>query len=392
MPSFADLHGFHRSEVTLANWRTRPYSTWAFAHVGELIPSARIAARGAHRPETPGIGWDILDEKVDLDLGAETVGAFLDRSQTDRLLVWREGRVVVDWHAAHTAPGLPHIVFSVTKSVTGLLCGVAQDLGLLDPARAVGDYLPETRGGAYGDCPVRHVLDMRVSLDFAEDYADTTGPYARYRRAVLWNEPSPTHPPEGLAPFLTGIGKGPGPHGGHFAYRSPNSDLLGVLLERVTGQRYTDFSATQIWQPMGGADDAFVTVDAFGTPRAAGGLSCTARDLARIGGLMLDPGEVLSRRWVDTVWAAGDRDAWNTGDFSAYVSGGSYRDQWYRLPPPADALAGLGIHGQFLYIHRPTRCVIVKMGSQSQPQDESQEGPNLRFMEQLARLAVPAGR
>ena len=72
-------------------------------------------------------------------------------------------------------------------------------------------------------------------------------------------------------------------------------------------------------------------------------MSCTARDLARIGGLMLDPGEVLSRRWVDTVWAAGDRDAWNTGDFSAYVPGGSYRDQWYRLPPPADALAGLGI-------------------------------------------------
>ena len=392
MPSFVDTHGFDRTKVTLANWRSRPYSTWSFSHVGELIPSARIAARGGNRKDTGRVGWDILDENVRLDLGDETVGAFLDRSQTDSLLVCRGGRILVDWHAAHAAPDLPHIVFSVTKSVTGLLCGLAQDMGLLDPAREVGHYLPETRSGAYGDCPVRHVLDMRVSLDFAEDYEDATGLYARYRRAVLWNEPSPAHPPEGLASFLTAIGKGREAHGGAFAYRSPNSDLLGLLLERVTGRRYADFAATELWQPMGGADDAFVTVDAFGTARAAGGLSCTARDLARIGQLMLEPGEIISGRWTDTVWTGGDRTAWDRGDFSTYVAGGSYRDQWYRLPGPVDALAGLGIHGQFLYIHRPTRCVIVKLGSQNLPQDQRLEDPNLRFLDQLARLAASAER
>ncbi len=392
MPSFADTHGCDRAAVTLANWRLRPYSTWSFTHVGELVPSARIAAGSAGRPDTPRAGWDLLDEEVHLDRGAETVGAFLDRSQTDRLLLVHAGRTLIDWHAAHTAPGLPHIVFSVTKSVTGLMCGLAQDLGLLDPTREVGHYLPETRPGAYGDCPVQHVLDMRVSLDFTEDYHDTTGTYARYRRAVLWNAPSQAHSPEGLAPFLAALEKGAAPHGGPFAYRSPNSDLLGLLLEQVSGLRYADFAATQLWHPMGAADDAFVTVDAFGTPRGAGGLSCTARDLARIGQLMLDPGTILPERWLASVWNGGDRVAWDKGDFATYVPGRSYRNQWYRLPPPVDALAALGIHGQFLYIHRPTGCIIVKMGSQDLPQDPGLESPNLRFLDQLARLAVPAGR
>lgn len=323
MPSFSDIHGFDRTEVSLANWRSRPYSVWSFTHIGELIPSARIAARSGDRQDGPRAGQDLLDEEVNLDRGAETVGAFLDRSQTDRLLLLHEGRTLIDWHAAHNAPRLPHIVFSVTKSITGLMCGLAQDMGLLDTHREVGYYLLETRSGAYGDCPVQHVLDMRVSLDFTEDYQDTTGAFARYRSAVLWNAPSQAHPPEGLAPFLATLGKGTEPHGGRFAYRSPNSDLLGLLLERVVGLRYSEFVATRLWYPMGGVDDAFVTVDAFGSPRGAGGLSCTARDLARIGQLMLEPGAILPERWLATVWNGGDRVAWDKGDFASDISGGS---------------------------------------------------------------------
>jgi CubicO group peptidase (beta-lactamase class C family) len=133
--------------------------------------------------------------------------------------------------APHADAALPHIVFSVTKSVTGLLCGVAQAMGLLDPARMVGDYLPATRAGAYGDSPVRHLLDMRVGLDLAEAYLDTGGDYARYRRAVLWNPPDPTQPVEGLAAFLNSVRSNGAPHGGPFAYQSPNSDMVPVLVE-----------------------------------------------------------------------------------------------------------------------------------------------------------------
>jgi len=385
MPSITETHGFARGDVHLGNWRTQPYSTWAFSHVNELVPVARIATQNVQRSGQDPVGDDILNETITLSHGPETVGAFLTRSQTDILLVQRHGRTLASWHAPTCDPALPHIVFSVTKSVTGMLCGIAQDMGLLDPKRTVGHYLPETRGGAYGDCSVRHVLDMRVSIDFQEEYLDTQSDYARYRRAMLWNPASPDHPTEGLAHLLAGLQKGAAPHGGAFAYQSPNSDILGLLLERVTGDSYADFATRMLWQPMGAQDDAFVTVDAFGTPRGAGGLLCTAEDLARLGGLMLDPDDLLPKAWLAATWAGGDHAAWDQGDFHDFIKGGSYVNQWYQLGQPHDALAAIGIHGQFLYVDRSSATIIVKLGSQKLPQDDSLDCENIMFLQQLIR-------
>jgi CubicO group peptidase (beta-lactamase class C family) len=375
---------FSPADVTIANWRMRPYNTWAFSHVAEVVPSDRIAAIPATPADAVVNDPAFLSESVVLDKGRETVLSFLSRSQSDVLLVQRNGRTIAEWSARHAMPWRPHIVFSVTKSVTGLLCGIAQDMGILDTGRPVGDYLPETRVGAYGDCPVRHLLDMRVSLDLEEAYLDPTSDFARYRRAVLWNPPDPSQPTEGLADFLNGVKKRSVPHGGAFAYQSPNSDMLGLLLEHVTGDGYAALASRSLWQPMGALDDAFITVDRFGTARAAGGLSCRAHDLARIGALMLEPNDILSERWLAETWKGGDRNAWDMGDFRDFIPGGAYTNQWYLLPPPADALMAMGIHGQFLYIHRPTRTVIVKMGSQNLPQDDRLDHPNLSFLHQLA--------
>lgn len=381
------MTAFRRAEVHLGNWRTRPFSTWAFSHVTEIVPAARIRA-GVAQPAAPHPkDPDFLAATVTLDRGRESVRSFLTRSDTDLLLVQRDGRMLGHWQAPHGDLALPHIVFSVTKSVTGLLCGLAQAMGLLDPARMVGEYLPDTRAGAYGDCPVRHLLDMRVGLDLAEAYLDPDSDYARYRRAMLWNPPDPTQPVEGLAAFLNSVRSNGAPHGGPFAYQSPNSDMLALVLDHVTGG-LAEFATRHLWQPMRAADDAWITVDAFGAPRGAGGLCATARDMGRLGALLLDPGDVVPEWWVAQTWAGGDRDAWDSGAFHDFIPGGSYVNQWYRLPPPADALMAMGIHGQFVYVHRPTRTVIVKLGSQALPDDDALDGPNLQFLHQLAVLTA----
>src|SRR2546429_6960482 len=60
------------------------------------------------------------------------------------------------------------------------------------------------------------------------------------------------------------------PHGETFRYRSPNSDLLGILLERASGLRFTDLLRDKLWRPLGAASDASVAVDMEGTARTAG--------------------------------------------------------------------------------------------------------------------------
>ena len=83
--------------------------------------------------------------------------------------------------------------------------------------------------------------------------------------------------------FLASLKKGQGSHGAPFRYRSPNSDLLGIVVERASGRRYADLMSERLWMPMGAKADALVTVDSEGTARAAGGVSVAARDLARVG-------------------------------------------------------------------------------------------------------------
>ena len=92
----------------------------------------------------------------------------------------------MEWYNRHYDGSSSHILFSVSKSLTGAMTGILVEKGLLDPESPVTDYVPEVADSAYGNCTVRHVLDMTVSSSFTEEYVDLSGEYGRYRRATLW--------------------------------------------------------------------------------------------------------------------------------------------------------------------------------------------------------------
>ncbi|HVK90959.1 MAG TPA: serine hydrolase, partial [Mycoplana sp.] len=300
--TFKDRHGFPRSDVTLSNWRTAPYSRWAFQNVRDLVPSAEIRAARPER-ELASDHAAFLQTRIETGIdGASTVKDFLDYAHTDGFVVLRDGKIAAEHYAPHADMNAPHVIFSVSKSMTAIVSGILEHEGAIDPDRLVTHYLPEAAGSAYGTCSYRDVLDMRVSLDFEEAYLDPLGAFARYRRATLWNPPESGTPVETLASFLTTLPKAQPAHGGPFFYASPNSDLLGVIIERVTGQRFPDLMSELLWQPMGARNDAYVTVDAIGTPRCAGGICMTARDLARVGELLRTGGAANGRQIVPEAW------------------------------------------------------------------------------------------
>ena len=388
MQSFRDRNGFDRDSVTLANWRTSPYSRWAFAHAGEMIPSTRIGGAGAD-PLSRATAGGIPKEHFDCVGFSGDLRGFLSHSQSDALLVAKAGRLVMEWWADHAYPNRPHLLFSVTKSVAGMVAGILQDAGELDVARCVGDYLPKARRGAYGDCPLQSLLDMRVSLDFSESYLDRAGDYARYRRAMLWNPPEPDMAPENLAEMVVSIRKGTEAHGGAFHYQSPNSDVLGVVIEAAAGARFSDLVSELIWRPMGARGDAEITVDAAGHPRTAGGMSALAEDLLRLGLLMnAGGGGLVSDRWVEDLRTGGDDAAWAMGNYHDYIVGGRYRNQWYMWPRPSRTVAAIGIHGQYLWACPERDVVIVKLGSQALPQDDAMDDANIAFLPWLADLVA----
>lgn len=388
--TFKDQNGFARSDVTLANWRSFPYSRWAFQNVRDLVPSAEIRAARPERETALG-SEAFLSTRIDTGVeGASTVKEFLDYAQTDGFVVMRDGRVVAEHYAPHSDVNAKHIIFSISKSMTAIISGILEHQGVIDPDKLVSHYLPEAGGSAYGTCSYRDVLDMRVSLDFEEAYLDPLGAFARYRRSTLWNPPDPSAATETLASFLLTLPKAARPHGGPFFYASPNSDLLGLVIERVTGRRFADLMSELLWQPMGAKNDAYITVDAIGTPRTAGGISMTARDLARVGELLRTGGaangrQIVPESWIADMTTAGDHEAWIAG-LNTMLSNGRYRSQWYQTGDADGAYCGIGIHGQWLYVDPSTKTVIVKLSSQPNPLDDELKQDNFAFYRTISDM------
>ncbi|TGT75120.1 class C beta-lactamase-related serine hydrolase [bacterium M00.F.Ca.ET.159.01.1.1] len=386
--AFETRYGFARKGVRLDNWRLRPFSQWSFQNVGELVPSAHVAAAPRGEEQAKSLGA-LLSEKISLAAGSETVESFLKRSDTDGLTILKGGKLVGDWSAANMAFGQRHIVFSISKSVTAILAGILEGEGLFDPNAPVTKYIPEAKGSAYGDASVRHVLDMTVSLDFEEAYLDPESAFARYRRATLWN---PGGGSEGLTAFLMTIQRLAEPHGQTYRYRSPNSDMLGILVERASGMRVTELLREKLWLPLGAASEMSVTVDMEGTARTAGGMSMTPRDLARIGEMMRQGGTANGRRivpeaWVrDTVATGGSHEAWQRGTMVFLFPKGRYRNKWYQTGHDSGAFGGIGIHGQWLYVNPKTEVVIAKMSSQPEPVDDKLDVDIVAFLEALSQM------
>jgi CubicO group peptidase (beta-lactamase class C family) len=107
-------------------------------------------------------------------------------------------------------------------------------------------------------------------------------------------------------------------HGGDHTYLSPNSDMLGIVLERISGERFPDLCSRLLWQPLGATADAFITVDPEGAPRTAGGVSCRPHDLLALGQMLVNGGNangsrIVSERWIADMQANGDSAAWARG-------------------------------------------------------------------------------
>ena len=366
-----------RSQVTLENWRLAPFNSWAFHHVRELIPSADIPhdPDGVRALKAAPQNLDRL--AVQMPNGeATTFGQFLGDSCTDGIVILHKGAVVFEQYANGMTARSPHILMSVSKSMLGLVAGVLAGRGELDVERPVTDYVPEVAETAYAGATVRHLLDMRTGVVFDENYLATSGPIIEYRKSTGWNPLSPGEAPSDLRSFYRHLDEADRPHGGRFHYISVNTDLLGWVVERAAGRRFADLMSELIWQPMGAADSAYITVDRLGAPRCAGGMCMTTRDLAIVGQLILEHGargtrQIIPESWIADILQNGDLEAWSASTFVEYFPGLAmhYRAKWYVERGRTPLLSGLGIHGQNLFIDPANEIVIAKFSSQGPPLD-----------------------
>lgn len=384
-------------QVTLANWRKPPFNKWSFTHVRELIPTAGIANDPADRADLPSAPVDFGGLAFDFDGARYDLARFLAETDTAGLLVLRAGEIVHEHYGEGMDAATPHILMSVSKSVLGLLAGVLAGRGALAVETPVTEWVPEVAGAVWAGATVRDLLDMRVGIRFDEDYLATSGAIIEYRKAQGWDPLAPGDEPSDLRTFFRTLTEPDGPHGGAFHYVSPNTDLLGWVMERAAGRRYPDLVSDLLWRPMGATAPAYVTVDRLGAPRAAGGMCATLRDLALLGRLVVDRGrrggrpgggaEIVPADWIGDILGAGDPEAWNAGDFAPFFPGmeAHYRSKWYVRHGGAPMAFGVGVFGQNVFADPENGIVIAKVSSQPAPLDERMISLTMRGVEAIRR-------
>lgn len=207
-------------------------------------------------------------------------------------------------------------IFSVSKSLTSMLCGVAVREGYIKSVHdPVTDYITELKDAdpMFQKLTVEHLLNMRAGLKFKETYAPN--PFTAMARLYYGANQEKQ---------IRNLKFKEEPGSNHY-YSSMVTAILGVLIERATGRSYAEYMEEKIWKPLGMEYDAYISLDdeKHRSPKAYAGINTCARDLAKIGRLYLNMGNWNGVQILDTAWVEKCRD--KDGMTVAY----SYSYGWY---------------------------------------------------------------
>ncbi len=378
---------FNSADINLDNWKDFPYSSHTFQNVGQLIPEHVIEGVNSFAPAIE-LDPSLISREYMIAGRIQAGSEFLKESYTDALLITKSGTIVADYYSNNMDLHSPHLTFSVSKSITGIVAGIVLKKFGVHADTKISTIIDGTSGGAYADATIRNLLDMTVSLDFDESYASKEGVYARYRQAMLWMPRSDgsNYSEEDLERFILSLPKAEVEHGFRFSYMSPNADLLGLVIQKISGRPLAQLISEELWKPLG-CGSATITIDEKEMARTAGGLSCSIYDLGLVGELMRNGGihngvSLLEPMWVVDTFANGDTQAWGRGEFFESFPKGAYRNQWYSIGD--GELCAIGIHGQWIYINTAKEVVISKFSCQPKADDDELDRKTLDFFRGVA--------
>lgn len=347
------------------HWLDADTNSFNFRNSAEIFETRTVARSGPVWPLPHAAGFT----PPDYEFGGQQLSYsdFAARTYTNALLVIRDGQILFEDYRNRTTAQDRFISFSMAKSITSLLIGIALHQGQIRSLDdRAGDYVPELKAGAYGDVSIRNLLQMRSGVDIEERYDFGEHPSTAaliHLNAIVLNK-------ERFADRAKTIGNKYSP-GSTFNYATLDTAVLGWILERATKQSIAAYTAAHLWGPTGMEADGFWIADGPpGVGRELNGMGFNARlrDYGRLGQLMLSNGMRGKTRILPAGWmkAATTMIAFPAGN--AFGIQGGYGYQFWQLDQEPGAYAALGLAGQFIYIHPKTKTVIVKLSHFPNPE------------------------
>lgn len=284
---------------------------------------------------------------------------FLNHTWTTGLMVIKNDQVLFEAYYLGLTPSTRAMSWSMSKSIVSAMVGIALEEGhIKDLAVPVDRMVPELKGSGYEGVSLKDVLQMSSGIKFNEDYADFHSDINRMGRTFALSTPMDDFVAS-LEPELT-----PGTFN---RYVSMDTQVLGMVLDRTTGTTLCQYLEEKIWKPAGMESDAYWLIDSHSMEMAFGALNVTMRDYARFGLLYLNRGRYEGRQIVPEQWVADsvtpDAPHLQPGENPMSDTLMGYGYQWWIPENPIGDFMAIGVYNQYIYIHPPTRTVVVKLSA-----------------------------
>jgi CubicO group peptidase (beta-lactamase class C family) len=305
-----------------------------------------------------------VEDTFESDPLIEDLDTFINETSTQALLVVEDDTLLYEQYGEGVQRDSIVTSFSAAKSFGSTLVGVAIDQGYIGSVNdPITMYIPELadRDVGFEQITIHDLLKMSSGIKYVEF------PFLNGDDALTYYHPDLRQ----LALNNTEIIDQPGEY---FLYNNYHPLLIGIILERATGQPVAEFFEQNIWQQIGTEYPASWSLDEAGFEKMESGINARAIDFAKFGRLLLHNGEwegqqVISNQWISqSIQDQGHPAAYYDTSFGPEIrdaaEGGYYQYMWYGLDReagPVDFYAA-GKYGQIIYVSPQANLVIVRNG------------------------------
>jgi CubicO group peptidase (beta-lactamase class C family) len=347
-----------------------------FSHADDIFetrPVARGAAVSAleKAADAPQIRYRFGNATYSVD-------DYLAHQRCTGLLVLKNGKIVVERYQYQRLPEGRLISFSLAKSITATLIGIALHdgkIGSLDDT--VERYVPGLAGGPYARISIRNLLRMSSGVQFnyvknggSGDDSDTLN-----RNTMMQQN-------AGGVAAIAFVRNALAPQGTAFHYSNGDTFVLGLVLQAALaaghepgkGPSVAQYTAEKLWQPLGAEDGASWIVDKAGATVMQAGFNARLRDYGRLGLLWANDGQVDGKVVLDRQFML---DATDIARQPAHLKphgqvdyGMAYGYQFWLTNFKSRTFSAIGAYGQQILV-QPEAGIVLVMTAASRTVDEN---------------------
>ena len=251
---------------------------------------------------------------------------------------------------------------SMVKSWTGLAVGVLADQGKISVDDEVCEYLPDWEAGCKNDVTIKQLLTMSSGLLKIRPASKSILAQDDMNAFAL-KQDLPAEP------------------GSRFSYSNEGVQLLGIMIEQITGQTANDFFTEHLFEPLG-MDSTRLYVDKSGNDMVYGGAKTTVQDAAKIGQLVLNDGRYQGNQVISEDWISRMLTSSKTANYYGYL--------WWISPShigkPLENYAAMGDRGQLTVVYPNKNLVYVRQQSCKKEGIPNMSWSGLEFYEMVGRV------